>query len=245
MAHDVCPLILRPLFLDFANAARSPPASLANPRLAPRSRANTLTRVPTTSTIDEEYLDPRPRIRSRATSAANSPRHELPNFDFSPSKFSPSRSVLSDSPARPIISRTATEPHNLRTSVEPHNLRLPIRTVTTPQHQSQRRIGERDRPVDVFGDDTVHDTTSSSPDERDYGNGMDDRSSSPATSYTPSISRTTSSTALNENDRSMLGGKKQAPPPPPPSRASKPKAPPPPPMKRSALSQSNVLQSYT
>lgn len=202
----------------------SSPPSLTNARPAVRSRTNTLTRITTNPTIEEEYLDPRPRIRSRATSNANSPRHELPGYDFSPVRASPSRSYLSES-ARPMITRTTTEPQNLR---------LPVRT--TPQ---QRRVSERGGPVDVFGDNVDNDATSSSP-ERDYGT---ERSDSPATSYAPSISRHASFSTLGENDRGGLGNKKA--PPPPPSRSTKPKAPPPPPMKRSALSQSNVLQSYT
>jgi len=95
-------------------------------------------------------------------------------------------------------------------------------------------------------------TGSSPPDEREYyGIGVGtERSSSPVTGYTSNISRTTSYTALggggggsSENERGGGVGKKAPPPPPPPSRATKPKVAPPPPLKRSALSQGNVLQN--
>ncbi|KAB8416339.1 hypothetical protein FH972_024859 [Carpinus fangiana] len=67
-----------------------PPPSHRRPP-APRSRTNTLSRMPTTSTIEEDDALEAPTIPwrgSRANSAASSPRHEHPGFDFS---SSPSR----------------------------------------------------------------------------------------------------------------------------------------------------------
>lgn len=52
----------------------------------PRSRQNTLSRVPTHGTIDEDETLQAPvapfRISSRPGSGANSPRNELPGYDF-------------------------------------------------------------------------------------------------------------------------------------------------------------------
>lgn len=99
--HDRCREILLQLKANWP-APVSDSMVLPNSRKpqAPRSRTNTLSRVPTTSTIEEDGALEAPSLpwrASRSNSAASSPRYEHPGFDF------PS------SPSRPTpISRTAT-----------------------------------------------------------------------------------------------------------------------------------------
>jgi len=202
---------------------RAPSDGTQPARRGPRSRGNTMTafrdiqeedpvesatqRIPVRST----------RVPSAQASAQNSPRRELPGFEFGNGK--------------PAITRNATfeGPRSLqRDSRDASPVSMP-RLSRTPTESSILGVGRSQlRPVrsrdtaSVFSDDN---------EEAAYGD-YDDRSASPAPSYSSSASRS-ASWAYTDSTAA-----KKMPPPPPPSRAKKP--PPPPPLKRSALSTSEV-----
>lgn len=173
------------------------------------------------SIAEDEPLDPPPRINSRVPSGANSPRRELPAFEFAARPGANIRSASTtgfegpttrtradsrgDSPAGlPRLTRVPTEPSSILGARS--NLRM------TKSRETQS-------PSDVFGDD-----------QSDY---------SDHTTSAFSDRRRTPSWSTTAHDGTG-GTAKKAPPPPPPSRVKKP--PPPPPMKRSALSTSEVPQ---
>jgi len=186
------------------------PASAAAQRRGPRSRSNTTTSF---RGIEEELPPPEIRIpnRSRVSSAANSPRREVPGFDWN---------------QKPMIRRESTfeGPRSLQGEVSPNGMPRLSRVPTDSSilsTRSQLRTVNRGAAPDVFGDqnDGIEEYDS-------Y-----DRAISPA----PSFGSRSASWAAPE-----FGGSngRKAPPPPPPSRSKKP--PPPPPFKRSALSTSEV-----
>lgn len=185
---------------------------------APRSRQNTLSRLPSNPILEDSDLEP-PSLpfRSRNSSGRSSPFREPPSpTSLASSKPSFGRSGTTDSlplPRPNIGSRTATEASMSRTNLRP-----------TP------------RPFAGNGTATPNDDES-------YADEMIARSSSPASYGTgngSAISRNTSWGTLAGSDAQGRTGVKKAPPPPPPSRASKPKPPPPPPLSRNAASSSQL-----
>lgn len=188
-----------------------------NDRRPNRSRASSLVQR-FGGIAEDEPLEPplRPTISSRAASAQNSPRRELPGFDFNP-----------PSSSRPAIaSRTASGfegPTSLGRDGSPAGMPRLSRVPTEPTQilagRSQLRVTKRDSQSDVFGDD-----------QSDY-------SESPSSAY-DQHPRTASWSAASTLSGGQQDTGKRMPPPPPPSRAKKP--PPPPPMKRSALSTSEL-----
>ena len=207
--HDRCREVLTQLKNEWPLA--SDPAddvpTIRRPGSAPRSRQNTLSRVPTTNTINEdsdlEAPPPIPLFKSRTSSGANSP--------FQPGTPVREKPVLGraqgsslEPTSRPTVARIATDSSITRGL-----------TGLTP---SRARSAVEDEGFFGPGEDGLE-------------------TSSPATSHGPAsaISRNTSWSSLSQQAAVEARGVKKAPPPPPPSRASKPK-PPPPPMKRSTLS---------
>ena len=213
--HDRCKDILYQLKNEWPLA--SDPADDLPPPRRPggnqsRSRTNTLSRVPTTNTINEDSdLEGPPPIlpfKSRTSSGANSPFQPGTPLQR-PTIGGRGQSTLSEaSTSRPIISRTATDATTSRS-----NLR-PLSRQRTPIDDDDYFAGAVEDPAD--------------------------RSSSPAPSHgiASAVSRNTSWSSLSQQ-AAGIGGEvragKKAPPPPPPNRSSKPK-PPPPPVKRSTLS---------
>lgn len=190
-------------------------------RRGPRSRSNTTSSF---RNIEEEEQVPEMRIpiRSRQSSVQNSPRREMPGFDFN---------------ARPSVQRNATfeGPRSLRdrddspSSLPPRLSRAPTDTSILGA-RSQLRSIKRDQGGDVFGDQN---------DDRENFDYYDDRSASPAPSNGSSFDTKSRSASWAATQELNLGnGGRKAAPPPPPSRSKKP--PPPPPMKRSALSTSAI-----
>ena len=190
------------------------------PRRGPRSRTNTMSSF--RGIQEEEPLEEPPRmpIRSRVSSTSNSgqnsPRKEVPSFDFG---------------SKPPLVRNATfeGPRSLQRDTResspaamPRLSRVPTDSSTLGVSRTQLRPVKSREAASVFGDEN---------EEAVYGD-YDDRSASPAPSYSSSASRS-ASWAYQDSAAS----KKMA-PPPPPSRSKKP--PPPPPLKRSALSTSEV-----
>ena len=210
--HDRCRDVLMQLKNEWPLASDPaddvPPAR--RPGIGSRSRTNTLSRVPTTNTINEDSdLEGPPPIlpfKSRTSSGTSSPFQ--PGTPLSKPAIGRAQSNLSEAnTVRPMISRTGTDGPSSR-----GNLR-PVSRSRTPVDDDSYFNGVREDPVD--------------------------RSSSPATSHGvgSTLSRNTSWSSLSQQAAGVAGegrvGKKA--PPPPPNRATKPK-PPPPPMKRSALS---------
>ncbi|KAK5167376.1 uncharacterized protein LTR77_007075 [Saxophila tyrrhenica] len=225
--YDRCREVLVQLRKDWpatsTSISRSSTASPVNGlprRPTARSRASSINTDSRFSRITEEEPAAPPNLEtlrggggsfaSRSTSAQNSPRRELPNFDFSgrpaplarsTSNFQPPVTTGRDqSPApMPRLSRVPTEPTQILAGR--NNLR-----VTKRVDSSQRDP--------VFGDDA-----------------------SDASDSASELSRISSWTAGGQQENAI--SKKGPPPPPPPSRNTKP-APPPLPMKRSALSTGEV-----
>ncbi|KAL2358747.1 BAR domain-containing protein [Cryomyces antarcticus] len=224
MYYDRCREVLMQLKRDWPATE-----SMANGQKH-RSRSNTAHSFYDRNNAEDEPPMPEPRITIRSnrlpsSSAANSPRRELPGFDFS-----------GPSPTRPPNNRSTTfeGPRSLQRDTSPAPMprltRVPTEpSVLTANRSQLRQVKRGQTRGDVFGDPT-DELESSSPD-RSYG----ERSVSPATSYSSIPSRTTS---CSNFDTTSASGLKKVPPPPPPSRSKKP--PPPPPMKKSALSTSEM-----
>ena len=208
--HDQCREVLLQLKNEWPLA--SDPADdllgIRRPGSAPRSRTNTLSRVPTTNTINEDSdLEAPPPVlpfRSRTSSGTNSPFQ--PSTPSGRTGIGRAATNLSEATPRPTITRTATDGTTTRPTL---------------------RQASRTRAV-VADDEAYFENAMEDPLER---------TSSPATSHgvASAISRNTSWSSLSQQAAGEARAGKKAPPPPPPNRASKPK-PPPPPMKRSALS---------
>lgn len=184
-------------------------------RRGTRSRSNTAGSLTErfSRIMEEPPLEPPAKISSRIPSGQNSPRRELPGFDFS---------------GRPIPSRTQSGfegPTSLGNGAStPPDMRPLSRVPTDSSQISNVRLNLRSTQSKDSGyGANVFEDADSEVSDAGYGNGQ---------SYgrSPSWSQ-------NNNNGDWASGKK-APPPPPPSRAKKP--PPPPPMKRSALSTSEV-----
>lgn len=201
-----------------AQPSRSGAASPSNPlaRRGTRSRSNTANSLTDrfSRIMEEPPLDPPPKINSRIPSGQNSPRREMPGFDFS-------------SGARPIPSRTQSGfegPTSLGNGTStPPDMRPLSRVPTDSSQISNMRLNLRaTKSKDSgYGANVFEDANSEESDGNGNGfSGLEQRRA-------PSFSA----------GQDWASGKK-APPPPPPSRAKKP--PPPPPMKRSALSTSEV-----
>lgn len=211
--HDRCREILLQLKNEWPVAAETADDAPSARKLGTgsRSRTNTLSRVPTTNTINEDSdLEGPPPIlpfKSRTSSGTNSPFQ--PGTPRERPTISRAQSTLSEAnAARPIISRNATDANSSRGTLRARSRNR------TPVEDDGYFNGVTEDPID--------------------------RSSSPATSHGvgSALSRNTSWSSLSQQAAGVAGegrvGKK-APPPPPPNRSTKPK-PPPPPMKRSALS---------
>ncbi|KAM0719247.1 hypothetical protein Q7P37_005152 [Cladosporium fusiforme] len=203
------------------SGAASPINGLA--RRGNRSRSNTAGSLTDrfSRIMEEPPLDPPAKISSRIPSGQNSPRRELPGYDFSGARPIPGRSQSGfegptslgggsgstprdDSPMRPL-SRVPTD------SSQISNMRLNLRAVKSKDSGYGANVfDDADSEVNDFGNN--------------HSNGGYEQSRS-------------GSMSMGSNASDWATGKK-APPPPPPSRAKKP--PPPPPIKRSALSTSEV-----
>lgn len=216
----------------------------------PRSRASSLAqRFGATDLTDTEPLEPPIRpgggIRSRAPSAASSPRRELPGLDIPNSRppittartysgfEGPTSLSRADSPATTYAHNNGM-PRLTRVPTEPTALLSACSGGGGGGKSSLRITKSREVPSanDVFSDT-----------QSNYS------SDSPLLAEPPSRTLSASWSASS----SMMGGGggggvqdagggsgKKVPPPPPPSRAKKPPPPVPPPMKRSALSSGQV-----
>lgn len=210
------------------SSTASPAPGIARRNTA-RSRASSITTDRITRISEEQDLsplDPPPALRGggsgsfRSISAQNSPRRELPGFDFP---------VQGSGVSRPTISRTTSNITNGTTSyreqspapappVMPRLSRVPTEP-TQLLARNSLRVAKRESMHDpVFGDDN----------QSDVGSDFSSRNGSATWSVADTV-------AVNGG-----GGiaSKRPPPPPPPSRSTKP--PPPLPLKRSALSSGEV-----
>jgi hypothetical protein len=164
-----------------------------------RSRASSLTQR-FAGIAEDEPLEPpaRPAISSRLPSGQNSPRRELPGFDFS---------------SRPTMQRAASGfegPTSLSRNESPVGMPRLSRVPTEPtailaatRGVGSLRIGKRDSQIgDVFGDE-----------QSDY-------STEPSSAYERLEHSRTASFSSQDPSKKM-------PPPPPPSRSKKPPPPPP------------------
>ena len=206
---------LRVSVKTIADKHKSATESVAAPRRGPRSRTNTMGSL---RNVDEEDLPPLMPIRSRVSSnhvsAQNSPRRELPGFDFSSnlkptisrnSTFEGPTSLQRDaSPASPISSKPRLSRAPTESSILGPGGRLQLLPVRT-----------RDSAPDVFGDEN---------DESTYGD-YDSRSASPAPSYASGASRSMSA-GWARQDGVMGGGARKMAPPPPPSKTAPPNSAP-------------------
>lgn len=204
------------------SGAASPINGLA--RRGTRSRSNTASSLTErfSRIMEEPPLEPPAKISSRIPSGQNSPRRELPGFDFA-------------SGARPIPTRSASGfegPTSLSTSTprDASPMRPLSRVPTDSSQISNARLNLRaTKSKDSGYAANVFDDADSEVGDFGYGNDAEQYQRQ----------QQTRSASLSNGQQDWATGKK-APPPPPPSRAKKPA--PPPPMKRSALSTSEVPQ---
>ncbi|GAB7322777.1 hypothetical protein MBLNU13_g05350t1 [Cladosporium sp. NU13] len=221
--YDRCREVLLQIKREWPAVSQSQPSrsgagspSNMNPlaRRGTRSRSNTAGSLTErfSRIMEEPPLDPPAKISSRIPSGQNSPRRELPGFDFS---------------GRPIPSRSQSGfegPTSLGNGAStPPDMRPLSRVPTDSSQISNMRLNLRSTQSKDSGyGANVFEDADSEVSDTGYGNGN---------SYGRSPS-------WSQNTNGDWAAGKKAPPPPPPSRTKKP--PPPPPMKRSALSTSEV-----
>ncbi|KAL9060805.1 MAG: hypothetical protein Q9162_000509 [Coniocarpon cinnabarinum] len=207
--HDRCREVLLQLKSDWPHAndpAENVPAA-RRPGSQPRSRQNTLSRVPTTNTINEdsdlEGPPPILGIKSRTSSGTTSPFQQPSTPRLERPVIGRVQNSANDASGRPTISRIATD-----SAVSRGGLLTPSRARSAVDDEG------------YFADDPIDGGVSPA------------ASQGPASA----ISRNTSWSSLSQQAAGEARVGKKAPPPPPPNRGTKPKPAPPPPMKRSALS---------